>query len=181
MWPEINQDIGTITGTTTINTTVMGHREGIAEIRTERIHDIVLFQAITACAGLIGMKNTVASEAIGITVGFISDENVFTVLTGGVWRTEIAMVLLPTMLTYVGGIGTFEAHVFSSLMDTYLWPSTFHALATYFLVLTDIRAGTGNTPLFILSMRTDSWTATWGTTGTAFSVFAHLFPLTFGT
>jgi hypothetical protein len=98
----------------------MGHGKGIAEVRTERIHDVVLFQTITACAGLIGMKNTVASEAIGITVGFISDENVFTVLTGGVWRTEITMVLLPTMLTYVGGIGTFEEHMFSSLMLTYL-------------------------------------------------------------
>lgn len=179
MASKINQDIGTITGTTAINTTVMGYGEGISEIRTEGVHDVVFFEAITACAGFIGMKHTVASEAIGITTRTLGDICVLTVRTSVFWRTEITFVFLPTVFAYVGGICTFGAHVFSSLMDTYLRPSAFHALTTYFLMVADVWARTGDAPVLIPSVGTDVRTATGHTTRTTFTVFAGLFPLAF--
>lgn len=87
MRPEVNEDVGAVTGTTPIYGLVAAHRERVLEVRTERIHHIVFFEAEATGDGIVRVEDTVTAETVGFPAGFARQIHILTITTSILWCT----------------------------------------------------------------------------------------------
>jgi hypothetical protein len=80
MRTEVDEDVGAIASTTSIDGFVASHRKGILEVRTECVHYVMFFETEATGDGIIGMEDTVTAETVGFPAG-LADVDVLTVLT----------------------------------------------------------------------------------------------------
>jgi hypothetical protein len=100
MRAEINEDIWTVAGTTSLHGLVTAEGEGILEMCLERIHDVVLFETETTGNGVIGMEDAVTAETVGLPARFGGDHDIATVLAGDFWVTDDTIISHFLMDTY---------------------------------------------------------------------------------